>query len=50
MIWREDGRAAKPTVRSSLFRIERSDDGTTWTALFDAQSSNRFVELQPFKL
>lgn len=37
-------------IRSTIFRIEGSDDGETWSPLFDGQSSSRFTELEPFTL
>ncbi len=37
-------------IRSTIFRIEGSDDGETWSTLFNGQSSSRFTELEPFTL
>ncbi|OUS76155.1 hypothetical protein B1748_12875 [Paenibacillus sp. MY03] len=37
-------------IRSTIFQIEGSDDGETWSTLFDGQSSSRFTELEPFAL
>ncbi|MFC3801542.1 polysaccharide lyase [Cohnella sp. GCM10012308] len=37
-------------ARSTIFRLEGSDDGDTWRTLFDGQSSGRFTDLEPFAL
>ncbi|WP_168120845.1 polysaccharide lyase [Paenibacillus sp. HB172176] len=38
------------SIRSTIFRIETSEDGEAWSTQFDGQSSSRFTELEPFAL